>query len=39
MVHVSARQEAGAHEKQPKTLKGEFETNSGKPRDLFRKLA
>jgi hypothetical protein len=39
MVLVMVRQEAGPRERQPKTLKGELENNSRKPRDLVRKLA
>jgi hypothetical protein len=36
---VIARQEAGAHERWPKALKGELENNSRNPRDLVGKLA
>jgi hypothetical protein len=39
IVLVMVRQEAGPHEKQPKTLKRELENNSRKLRDLVRKLA
>jgi hypothetical protein len=39
MVLVMAKQEAGPLERQLKTLKGELENNSRKPRDLIRKLA
>jgi hypothetical protein len=34
MVFVMARQEAGPHERWPKTLKGKLENNSRKPREL-----
>jgi hypothetical protein len=34
MVHVMARREAGSCERWPTTLKGEFENNSRKSRDL-----
>ncbi len=40
-VDVSSRHprwEGGSYESRPKTLKGEFENNSGKPRDLVGKL-
>jgi hypothetical protein len=39
MVLMMAKREAGPHERHPKMLKGELENNSGKPRDLIRKLA
>jgi hypothetical protein len=39
MVLVIARQEARPDEWQPKTLKGELENNSRKPRDLVGKMA
>jgi hypothetical protein len=32
-----ASQEAGPHERQPKMLKGELESNTRKPRDLVKK--
>jgi hypothetical protein len=39
MVLVMVRKEPRPHERQPKTLRGELENNSRKPRDLVRKLA
>jgi hypothetical protein len=36
---MMVRQEAGPHERWPKTLKGEFENDSRNSRDLVRKLA
>jgi hypothetical protein len=39
MVLMMARQEAEPLERQPKTLKGEMENNSRRPKDLVRKLA
>jgi hypothetical protein len=39
MVLMMARCKAGSHERWPKTLKGELENNSWKPRDLIGKLA
>jgi hypothetical protein len=36
MVLVMARQEAHPQESRPKTLKGEFENNSSKTRDLVK---
>jgi hypothetical protein len=36
---MMARREAGSRERWPKTLKGEMENNSRKPRDLAEKLA
>jgi hypothetical protein len=34
MLIMMAKQEAGSFERWPKTLKGELENNSRKPRDL-----
>jgi hypothetical protein len=39
MVLGIIRQEAGPHERRPKTLNGELENNSRNPNDLVRKLA
>jgi hypothetical protein len=39
MVIVITRREAESRERWPKTLKGELEKNSRKPRDIVRKLA
>jgi hypothetical protein len=39
MVLVMARQEAGPNDRWPKTLKGELENPSRKPRDLVGKQA
>jgi hypothetical protein len=39
MLLVMVRQETGRRERRLKTLKGELENNSRKPRELIRKLA
>jgi hypothetical protein len=39
MLLIMVRQQAGPHERQPMTLKGELENNSKNSRELVGKLA